>query len=588
MLKTRLIMDNETHETVERTLAVARGDVPADLSIRGGTLLNVLSGRLERTDVAVSGSVVAGLGDYRGETELDASGLIVCPSFWDGHLHLESSMLMPSEFARVAVPAGTGAVVLDPHEIANVRGVEGIRFLLDASEGLPLDFFFMLPSCVPATNMETAGAELTAADLLTLGDHPRVLGLAEVMNFPGVIAGAPDVLEKIRAFSGRIVDGHAPLVAGKPLNAYIGTGIGSDHECTTREEAEEKLSRGMRIMIRQGTLARNMRDLLPLVTPYNERRTLLVTDDRTAVHLATRGHMNDVLAEAVSLGLDPVTAVRMVTLNTAEYFGFRKRGAVAPGFRADIVLLEDLSRFAARTVIKRGKIVCRDGCLEAFPPAADAAGMRSTVRLPEMREDVFLIPAEGKCVRVIGVIPGQIITEHRVLDATIRDGRAVADPERDVAKIAVVERHKSTGNVGLGFVQGLGLRDGAICSSVAHDSHNLVVAGSNDADMMAAVRAVADMQGGQAVVRNGKVLAVLPLPVAGLISTLPADRLIASQRELLRAVGYPEVCREDPFIALSFLALPVIPALKITDKGLVDVNRFDFVSLFADRISAQP
>jgi adenine deaminase len=573
-------MANERLSKLRRRLAVARGEEPADLLLRGGRLVNVLSGAIESQDVAIFDGVVIGFGVYEAQEVLDISGAYVCPTFWDGHFHLESSMLTPSELARVVVPLGTGAIVADPHEIANVWGVEGIRFLLEASEHLPVDFYFMLPSCVPATTMETAGAEITVRDLLALKDHPRIIGLAEVMNFPGVVYADESLLRKILAFEDRIKDGHAPLLTGKALNAYLTAGIASDHECSQLEEAREKLSRGMYVMIREGTAARNLRDLITLVTPRNARRFILVTDDRHIEDLLTRGHMNDLLKLAVQEGLDPVLAIQMATLNTAEYFGIRHNGAVAPGFSADMVVLKDLETFTTKIMIKKGSVVWSQGAFLAKPPTPLAERPLSFMNVAALSDTSFQIRAAGTRAQIIDLVPGQIITRKMEMEVKTNHGLVVADPERDILKIAVVERHKGTGNVGLGLVRGFGLKHGALCSSVAHDSHNLVVVGVSDVDMFNAVQAVMAMKGGQVAVCDGKVLAQLALPIAGLMSDQPADELISCRTELIHAARSIGCLLEDPYMTMSFLALPVIPSLKITDRGLVDVDSFQFTSLF--------
>ena len=569
-------------ETMRMLLAAARGDTPVDLLIRGGNLVNVFSCEIEPVDVAVHGSVVVGFGDYPARRVIDASGKYVSPALWDGHFHLESSMVTPAEYARAVLPHGSGTVVMDPHEIANVLGLEGIKLLLDASEGLPVDFLFMLPSCVPASHLETSGAELTAADLASLKNHPRVLGLAEVMNFPGVIQGDEAMLEKLAQFADRIMDGHATLLAGKGLNAYLTSGIGSDHECTRIDEAREKLAKGMRIMIRQGSQAQNLADLLPLATPENSRRIMFVTDDTDIVELVSEGHMNRIVRKAVEQGLNPVTAIQMAGLNTAEYFGLRGRGAVAPGYRADITIFEDLESFAVNTVIHKGRIAFMKGEITTDISRTTLAVTKSSMNVSSFSPRSFEIQAKGSVAWVIGVIPGQITTVPEEMHISSKDGLVVLNLDRDIIKIAVLERHRGTGNIGCALVRGFNVKSGALGSSVAHDSHNLIVAGSNDFDMYVAAKAVVEMGGGQVVVRDGQILSRLALPIAGLISNLPAEQLAQERRELLDAAHVLGCAIPDPFMALSFLALPVIPSLKITDRGLVDVDKFEFVPLFVD------
>jgi adenine deaminase len=570
-----------SEERLKRRLQVARGDAPADLVLAGGMVANVYTGGWQRVDVALCDGIIAGLGDYQGPRMEVRDGYII-PGLIDGHLHLESGMLTPRELARALLPLGTTAVVADPHEIANVWGAAGLDYLLAASEGLPLDFFFMLPSCVPATSLETSGAGLAAADLAGYRTHPRVLGLAEVMNFPGVVGGDEGLLEKIALFPQGPVDGHAPLLSGKALNAYRLAGIGSDHECSRLAEAQEKLALGFYLMLREGSLAKNLADLLPAVTPFSLRRAMLVTDDCHPEDLLESGHLNALLKKAISLGLDPVQAVTLATLNPAEYFRLRDRGAVAPGLQADLVVLSDPNKFHVQKVFKAGQLVVDDGRLLAdrvFPETPPPAG---PFRVREFPLEALSPEVRGELVKVIGLIPGQLLTEKRLRPAPVKAGRLAADPERDLLKLAVVERHRGTGNLGLGLVQGFGLKRGALASSVAHDSHNIVVAGADEADMLQAVKHLAALGGGLAVVAGGKVLADLALPIAGLMSPRPLDEVAAAYGKLKAAYRNLGGALPDPFMALSFLALPVIPELKLTDLGLVDVDRFQVVPLFGE------
>jgi adenine deaminase len=565
--------------TENTLIAVARGEEPADLWLKNAQVVNVLSAEIHPADVAICGGRVVGFGQYEAGQTIDLEGRYLCPGFIDGHVHLESSMVQPSEFARAVVPHGTTAVVADPHEIANVLGLDGVRYILEASEGLPLTVYVMLPSCVPATQMETAGAELSAADLATLLDHPRVLGLAEMMNFPGVLFRVPEVLEKIGMAGQRPVDGHAPGLSGKDLNAYVAAGVRSDHECTTLDEAREKLRRGMHIFIREGTTARNLHDLLPLVTPANARRCSFVTDDRHPEDLLSEGHIDDLVRKAVAQGLDPVIAVQMASINTAEYFGLRNVGAIAPGYRADLLVVDDLERFGIAQVFTAGQLVAEEGRFLPSPAEFPRVPLESTMHLDLGNLDLSIAAGEG-LAKVIGVIPGQVITEKLSAQVPVKNGQAVADPAHDLLKMAVVERHRNTGNVGLGFVKGFGLRKGAIASSVAHDSHNIVVVGSDDADMRAAVEAVVEMGGGQVVMADGQVKARLPLPIAGLMSDQPLEEVRDRIEALTAAVQELGCVLPDPLMTMSFLALPVIPSLKLTDKGLVDVEQFAIVPLF--------
>jgi adenine deaminase len=556
-------------------LAAARGDRPADLLLRNVRLVNVLSGEVQPTDVAIAGGVIVGLGGgYDAREVVDLEGRFVAPGFIDAHVHVESSMVVPRELARAVVPRGVTTIVTDPHEIANVLGLAGIRFMLDESEDVPLDILVNAPSCVPATPLETSGARLEAEDLATLLGHPRVLGLAEVMNYPGVIAGDGEILAKLRAFRARPIDGHCPAVSGHRLNAYIMAGIGNDHECTTVEEAREKLRSGLTIFLREATNARNLRALLPLVSPLTERRLCFCTDDRQPADLLEEGSIDHMIRVAIAEGVDPVVAIRMATLNPAEHYGLRDRGAVAPGRRADLVVFSDLTAPRAEKLFYRGALVEEGGW-----PQRTMASLPQTVHIDPDRLD-FSIRAEGRRVRAIGVIPDQLVTTALVMDAAVVDGHAVADPGRDLLKMAVVERHRGTGGMGIGFVHGIGLREGAIAGTVAHDHHNLVVIGADDVSMRTAALAVARAGGGLAAALGESVLALLPLPLAGLMSDRPIEEVRDGMHLLLDAARGLGTTLRDPYMAMSFLALEVIPALKLTDLGLVDVERFEIVSLF--------
>ena len=606
-------------------LATARGDHPPDLLLTNARIVNVLSHEIERGNVAVhfsesgDGGVggglsgrIAGIGDYPASAArrvIDLKGSFVAPGFIDAHMHVESTMLIPREFARLAAACGTTGVILDPHEIANVLGVAGIRFILDACEGLPLDARIALSSCVPSSPLETSGARLNAADLAPLFGHPRVVGLAEVMNYPGVVNGDPALMAKIAlGLRHGVVDGHAPGLTGKPLCAYAAAWVSSDHECTTAAEAREKLRRGMTIFIREGSAARNLEALLPAITPHTAHRFCFCTDDRHPGDLVGEGHIDHVVRRAIALGLDPLTAIAIASCNTARHFGLREQGAIAPGRFADLVVFDDLRDVRARMVFFRGEVVAEGGRF-AGPTAANAAnvgGVRAPVRVPaDLSERSFEIAvtvggavgggerADGTArpIRVIGMDPHQLVTQSLVMAGRIshtpRGAQYVADPSRDLLKLAVMERHTASGRIGLGFVTGFGFARGALASTVGHDSHNLAVVGASDADMLKAAQAVAGVGGGQCVVRDGQVLALLALPIAGLMSDQPAATVIAQQRALLeaaRAIGCLPALNAgpapaDPFMPLSFLPLPVIPHLKLTDLGLVDVDRFCLTGL---------
>jgi adenine deaminase len=561
-------------------LAVARGDEPADLFLANARLVNVLSGEVHRTGIAIAGPFVAGLGkEYPARRTIDLEERFVAPGLIDAHVHIESSLVPPPEFARAVVPRGVTTAVTDPHEIGNVLGLAGIRFMLESSEGLPLDVLVNAPSCVPATALETSGARLEADDLATLLGHPRVLGLAEVMSFPAVVQGDPGVLAKLQAFRGRPIDGHCPGLAGQPLQAYAAAGIGSDHECVTVDEAREKLRAGLTVFLREASNARNLLDLLPLVTPATERRTCLVTDDRLPEDLLEEGSVDHLVRFAIRSGLDPVTAIRMATLNPAEHYRLHDRGAVAAGRRADLFVFSNLSAPRAEMVFRGGELVARDGELAVPLPHRASSGLPRTVHVDPSRLD-FRVRASGTRMRVIGVIPDQLLTESLVMEAAVRDGLAVADPGRDLLKMAVVERHHGSGRTGLGFVRGVGLRRGALAGTVAHDHHNLVVIGADDVSMRTAARAVVEVGGGQAVAVGEEVVERLPLPIAGLMSDRPIEEVRDRARALRQAARSLGVRLREPFMAMSFLALEVIPALKLTDHGLVDVERFQVVPLF--------
>jgi len=567
---------------LEELIQVARGEVEVDLLLKNARVVNVFSGDIHRANVAIHHSSIVGFGEYRARRVIDLQGQFLSPGFIDGHVHLESSMLRVSEFARVVVPQGTTTVVCDPHEIANVLGLDGIRYMLESAKYNPLSVYVMLPSCVPATDMETAGSKLTAEDLAPMLGGEWVLGLAEVMNYPGVIFRDWEVLQKIKEASGKPIDGHAPGLTGRDLCAYVAAGVGSDHECTTPEEAQEKLQLGMHIMLREGTVARDLENLLPIVTPGNASNCMFVTDDRHLTDLLQEGHMNFVIRKAIGLGLDPVTAIQMATINTARYFGLKDKGAIGPGLRADLVVLDNLTDFRIQMVFRGGELVAQQGVL--LPPAQKpkVVTLRSSMNIDWQGRQDLRLPAQGRRAKVIGLEPNSIVTDSLVEDLKVEDGLAVADVERDILKIAVFERHLASGNVGLGFVKGFQLKRGALSSSVAHDSHNLMVVGTNDADMLRAAHEVEGMRGGLVVVEDGRVLAKLPLPIAGLMSERPFEQVNAQLREVLNAARSLGSTLHDPFMALSFMALPVIPALKITDRGLVDVTQFRLVPLFEE------
>ncbi len=570
---------------LQRRIQIARGQLPADLVLRNATLVNVCSGECYPADVAIAAGLVVGISDpgdgYHGREERDLQGRWLAPGLIDGHMHIESTMLVLAEFARIVVPRGVTAVMLDPHEFANVLGVAGIRYVLESGRDLPLAAYIMLSSCVPASAYESPYRVLLADDLLPLLEDERVLGLAEMMNMPGVLSGDEQVLAKIIATRrhGLVVDGHAPGLNARDLSAYAAAGVMSDHECTTLEEARQRIRLGMWLMIREGSAARNLEDLLPLVKDLHPPRVFFVTDDRDPQDLTTRGHIDSMVRRAIELGLDPVEAIRLASYNTAQYFRLYDRGAVAPGFVADLVVLDDLKTFQVESVYKDGRLVARAGqLLVAVAPFA-FTGVTDTVHIGDVQEADLRIPGRPGLIEVVGIEPGQITTRHLREEAPLRGGAIVADPERDLLKLAVIERHHASGHIGLGLVKGFGIRKGAIASSVAHDAHNLVIAGASDRDIVLAARALEEMGGGFACVVDGEVRARVPLPYGGLISPLPAAELVEQLRALDAAAAELGCTLEHPCMTLSFLSLSVIPSLKLTDQGLIDVETFTLLPL---------
>lgn len=563
-------------------IEAGRGIRPADLVLKNARVVNVFTSEVHEADVALFHGRIVGLGHYRGLTEVDVGGAYLAPGFIDGHVHVESSLVPPAEYARAVVPRGTTAIVMDPHEIANVLGIPGIKFMIASGRRSPLSVYVMLPSCVPATDLETSGARLSASDLKSLLRRKEVLGIAELMDYPGVLGVKPSTLEKVWLGRRKRVDGHAPGLRGKDLCAYIGAGIRSDHESTSQEEAEEKLRLGMFVMIREGSTAKDLEALLPAVKLQNAWRFLLVSDDRSPADLCHEGHMDHLLRKAVSLGLDPLTAIRMATINAASYFRLDDLGAVAPGFQADLVVLEDLKTFRVLKVLKAGRFVAEEGQL--LPGWEGPANLRlpPSMNVKGLGVERLSIRAEGDRIKVIELIPGQILNRLRIEKAKVEGGMVVSDPDRDLLKLAVIERHRATGNVGVGFVRGFGLKRGALGSSFAHDAHNIIAVGTDDQDLAAAASEVVRMGGGLVVVKGGRRLAALPLPLAGLMSDRPLAEVVKAAVALKEAAKGLGCVLDDPFMALSFLALPVIPELRLTDQGLVDVRRSRFVPLFGD------
>ena len=561
-------------------LAAARGEVPADLILRDARLVNVISGEIYQSDIVIHDRHVVALGPgYASDNVIDVAGQYVAPGLIDAHVHIESSLVTPPEFARAVLPHGVTAVITDPHEIANVLGLDGIRAMLELAKGLPLSIFVMASSCVPATEMETSGARLEAADLASLRDHPWVLGLAELMNYPGVALGDEGLLDKIELFGDRLLDGHAPDMTGQMLNAYVTAGVSSEHECATVDEAREKLRLGLTIFAREGTTTRNLRPLLPLVTPENHAAICFCTDDRIPADLIDEGSIDHMIRVAIAAGVDPVMAIRMGSWNTARHFGLRKYGAIAPGKYADLVILPDLREFKPAQVYRGGQLVAEAGGMTVPRSKSARLDLPGSVRVKAGALD-FSIPARGGRVNLIGVIKDQVVTERLLEAPKIQAGLAVSDAGRDMLKFAMIERHRGSGNIGLGFIRGFGLKRGAIAGTVAHDHHNLPVIGVDDESMATAVAAIIEMGGGLAAAAGDRVLARLPLPVAGLLSEAPIER-VREQYDALIACAHDLGSQlADPFMVMSFMGLEVIPSLKLTDLGLVDVDAFRLIDLF--------
>jgi adenine deaminase len=568
---------------LQKKLGMARGEQPAELIFKNANLVNVLSGEIYLTNVAVTDGRVVGLGDYEGEKVIDLAGAYLAPSLIDGHFHVESSMLTMPEFARAVVPHGTGVAVIDPHEYANVLGLDGIRYVLESSKNLPVDFFIMLPSCVPATHLETAGARLTADDLKLMIADERIAGVAELMNYPGVYLGHESELAKIRAGKGKAIDGHAPGLRGKNLNAYVLAGIRSDHESTELDEAQEKLRLGMHLLLREGSTERNLATLAPLIQPHNAMNCSYATDDKLAGDLVSEGHIDHCVRKSIQMGMSPITALQIASINTARHYCLRNYGAIAPRYWADFIVFDDLKNFVVRQTYKKGVLVADKGRYLGTSPEI-VPQPRSTMNLRYRTAD-FKVKAEkpGR-IKVIEIVPNQIVTKQALELPKVENGEIVADIERDILKLVVVERHRATGNVGVGFVRGFKLKSGALGSTVAHDAHNVVVVGTNDADIERVIQELENLKGGQVAVSQGKVKAELALPIAGLVSDKPLDEVIKRIADLNAAATAMGCDLEAPFMTLSFLSLSPIPELKLTDQGLIDAVHLRTTSLFAETV----
>jgi len=563
---------------IKQAIAVAKGESPADLILTNARVVNTFNGEVEEASVAICGGKVAGVGDYRKAKEIiDLKGKYVAPSLIDGHVHLESSMLDVGQYVKAVVPHGITAIVTDLHEIANVCGVKGIKYVLDCARRLPFDLFLMAPSCVPATHLETSGATISPEDIRKILRFKECIGLGEVMNYPGVLAGDAGVLRKIALAWGKAVDGHAPGMGGKNLNAYIGAGIGSDHESVSLAEADEKLRRGMYVMIREGSTEKNLEELLPLVNNRTYPRCFFVVDDRNCKDILQDGDIDAVIRKAIRLGLDPVRAIQMATINTVGYFRLEGLGAVAPGYYANLIVLDSLEDFRVGTVYYHGRVVAKGGESLFKLKKCDSGGMNHTVNIKPFTIDALKLKVKGEKTFAIEIVPGQIITHKKQVKVSIKNGLIVPDIKHDILKVVVVERHKATGNIGVGLVKGFGLKRGALASSIAHDSHNIVAVGASDEDIYTAIKEVECLQGGLVAAVGGKVLGRLAMPIAGLLAIESLEKVVNRLEKLEKTAKGLGCALPSPFATLSFLALPVIPELRLTDLGLVDVNEFKLI-----------
>jgi adenine deaminase len=564
--------------SLSRLISVARGDAPADLLLKNAKIINTFVGIVEEGNVAIYGNRIAGIGNYqKAKKTIDLNGGYLAPGLIDGHTHIESSMLHPTQYARAVIPRGTSALVTDLHEITNVSGLEGIKFVMNWAQKLPLDMFFMAPSCVPATHMETSGAELKAQDIKKILKMKNVIGLGEMMNFPGVISGDKQVLSKITAAQGKIIDGHAPAVTNKHLNAYLAAGIQSDHESTTTEEGREKLRRGMYLMIREGSSEKNLDALLPLVNTKTFKRCFFVVDDRSCSDLLLEGDIDAVVRKAIRSGLEPVRAIQLATINTAEYFRMYNRGGIAPGYIANLITITDLPKLEIDMVFYKGELVARGGNYLLPSPKMSNKELSNTFHIKPFGIEALKLTARKESLPVIEIIPGQIVTKKRIEQVKVKDDAITTDLEGDILKLVVVERHKASGNISLGLVKGFGLKRGALASSIAHDSHNIVAVGTNDLDIFTAIKEIERLCGGLVVCVDGKILAALPLPIAGLLSPEPLEVVAKKFEKLEKTASGLGHIPPTPFAILSFVALPVIPELRLTDRGMVDVLEFKLI-----------
>lgn len=561
------------------TIKIANGDEKAPLVFKNANIINVFTNEIISGDVAIYEGKIVGIGNYNGEEEVDLEGKYLSPSFIDGHVHIESSMVTPGQFAKAIVPRGVTTIIADPHEIANVKGLDGIKYILESSKELPLDVYIMLPSCVPSTPFENSGAVLKAEDLQELINQPRVLGLGEMMNYPGVINGDQEVLDKLKVFKEHIIDGHGPLLKDKELNAYVVSGIVTEHECSTVKEMKDRLRLGMYIHIREGSAARNLRELIQGVDKDNLGRCIFCTDDKDPADLLKDGSIDHNIRLAIAEGIDPIDCIKMASLNAAECYGLRWRGAIAPGYFADMVVIDNLEDFNILKVYKEGKLVAKDNKPLFSIEEIDSSSMMNTVNINKITEEDIEIHLRGNKVNVIKLIPHSLITKR--IERRVKVENGVFKPQGDILKVAVVERHNKTGNIGLGLVEGFGLKNGAIASTVAHDSHNIIVIGDNDPDMVKAIYELERVGGGITMVSKGEIIDTLPLEIAGLMSQRSLKDVNEKLNEMLN-ISYEKLAvnrEHEPFMTLSFIALPVIPDIKVTDMGIFHVGEFKFIDL---------
>ncbi len=567
-------------EQLRQYIFASKGKKPVDLVIKNARIINVFNGEIEKNDIAVFDRFIVGLGGYsEAKNVIDVQGAYVVPGLIEAHTHMESSLLCPAEYARVVIPHGTAAVVTDPHELANVKGLSAIDYFIESTQDLPLKVYFTSPSCVPVASFDASGAKFTGNEIRKILQKDRVVGLGEMMNYPGLLSGDADVLEIILAAESRRIDGHAPELRGKSLDAYLMANVHADHESTELEEAREKLRKGMYVMIREGSSERNLEALLPLVNEKTIHRCMFVSDDKDCVDLYYNGHLDSTIRKAIDLGLDPMMAIRMTTLNPAEFFRLRHHGAIAPGYYADFLVVDDLEAFDVREMYCKGKLVAKDGEPLFQTQSIKNTAMFQTINIGEISEAQFCLKSSQQDFPVIELVPGNVITKKRYVPVKNTEGRIPADVERDLLLIACVERHHRTGKVGVGLVKGFGLKQGALASSVAHDSHNIIVVGTNSRDMYTAVKHLESLQGGLAVVNDEQILADLPLPIGGLLSILPAAEVIKKKKAVRDAAHELDVTTTFPFMQLSFLALPVIPEIRIIAQGLFDVEKMGIITV---------